>query len=150
MWQKIQQESCFKEQGKAPLKRIVPTSEGGTDPKTLCSHCETVNEKDHSSGCSGRYDETSRSSRDVERGPKVILALPIIGLIRIYKALISPWLPPCCRFTPSCAEYSETALRRHGLIYGSWLMFYRLIRCQPFCKGGYDPVPEKKSVVKNP
>ena len=150
MWQKIQQESCFKEQGKTPLKRIVPTSERGNDPETLCSHCEAINEKDLSSGRSERYDETSRQSRDVERGSKVILTFPLICLIRIYKALISPWLPPSCRFTPTCSEYAETALRRHGLFYGTWLMCYRLIRCQPFCKGGHDPVPKKKNVVNNP
>ncbi|MBR1967241.1 MAG: membrane protein insertion efficiency factor YidD [Lentisphaeria bacterium] len=69
----------------------------------------------------------------------------LIGIIRIYKKFISPLFPRCCRFTPSCSSYAVEAIEIHGVVAGLWLTFKRLIRCQPFCKGGYDPVPPKKS-----
>ena len=77
------------------------------------------------------------------------LTFPILLLIRLYRILISPWLPPCCRFTPSCSDYAEQALKRYGLFYGGWLMCWRLLRCQPFSSGGYDPVPESKKSKDN-
>ena len=68
-----------------------------------------------------------------------------IGLIRIYKNFISPLFPRCCRFTPSCSTYAIEAIEMHGVIIGLWLTFKRLLRCHPFCRGGYDPVPPVKS-----
>ena len=68
-----------------------------------------------------------------------------IGLIRIYKKFISPLFPRCCRFTPSCSTYAIEAIEMHGVIIGLWLTFKRLLRCHPFCRGGYDPVPPVKS-----
>ena len=61
--------------------------------------------------------------------------------IWFYKALVSPYLPPACRFTPTCSVYAMEALKRHGLVKGLLLSLWRLIRCNPFCDGGYDPVP---------
>ncbi|HET6566294.1 MAG TPA: membrane protein insertion efficiency factor YidD [Xanthomonadales bacterium] len=63
------------------------------------------------------------------------------ALIRIYQLLLSPWLGNNCRFTPSCSLYASEALSRHGALKGSWLALKRLLRCHPFCPGGYDPVP---------
>ena len=65
----------------------------------------------------------------------------LIGIIKIYQWTISPWLPNCCRFEPTCSHYAVEALRLHGFWKGSLLMLWRLARCQPFCKGGLDPVP---------
>jgi putative membrane protein insertion efficiency factor len=62
-------------------------------------------------------------------------------LIRAYQLTISPLLGDCCRFEPSCSHYAMAALRRHGLARGSALAGWRLLRCNPFCRGGYDPVP---------
>ncbi|HEY2361869.1 MAG TPA: membrane protein insertion efficiency factor YidD [Candidatus Angelobacter sp.] len=70
--------------------------------------------------------------------------LPALCL-RFYKGAISPYLPAACRFVPSCSEYAAEAVARHGLLYGSALGFWRLLRCNPFSRGGYDPVPGKKS-----
>ena len=64
-----------------------------------------------------------------------------IVLIRAYQRLISPLLPPSCRFTPSCSHYGIEALQKHGLIRGSYLTINRILRCHPWSKGGHDPVP---------
>ena len=63
-----------------------------------------------------------------------------IGIIKIYQFL-TPWLN-CCRFYPSCSEYSVQAIRKHGIFWGVLLGTYRILRCQPLSDGGYDPVPE--------
>ncbi|HUG79644.1 MAG TPA: membrane protein insertion efficiency factor YidD [Burkholderiales bacterium] len=61
--------------------------------------------------------------------------------VRIYRYFVSPVLPPACRFHPSCSEYAEQALERHGAWQGGWLAARRLCRCGPWHPGGYDPVP---------
>ena len=63
------------------------------------------------------------------------------GLVRAYQALLAPLLPPACRFTPSCSEYTLAALRKWGFWKGAWLGLKRICRCHPFRPGGYDPVP---------
>ena len=60
--------------------------------------------------------------------------------LRIYRLMISPYHPPVCRFTPSCSEYAEDALKEYGPYRGSWMALRRLLRCHPFSRGGYDPV----------
>jgi putative membrane protein insertion efficiency factor len=67
-----------------------------------------------------------------------------LGLIRFYKKRISPLLPPSCIYTPTCSEYTYEAIEIHGVLRGSWMGFRRILRCNPFAKGGYDPVPVKK------
>ncbi len=64
----------------------------------------------------------------------------MIGMIRFYKKFISPLLPPACRFEPTCSIYFIEALQKKGVIKGSLLGIYRILRCNPFCEGGYDPV----------
>jgi len=65
----------------------------------------------------------------------------LVVLIKGYQLLISPVLPPSCRFEPTCSNYAIEAVQRHGIIKGSWLALRRLGRCHPFSAGGYDPVP---------
>jgi putative membrane protein insertion efficiency factor len=65
----------------------------------------------------------------------------VTWLLKSYKTLISPFLPASCRYVPSCSEYSAEAVARHGLLRGSALGAWRLLRCHPFTRGGYDPVP---------
>ena len=68
----------------------------------------------------------------------------VILLIRVYQKLVAPLLPECCRFEPTCSHYAVQALQIHGLWKGTLLTIWRLMRCQPFCKGGYDPVPPRR------
>jgi putative membrane protein insertion efficiency factor len=70
-----------------------------------------------------------------------MLARALLVVIRGYKAGISPFLPPACRFTPTCSEYAAEAIRRHGSGRGSALAVRRLLRCHPWGGSGYDPGP---------
>lgn len=64
----------------------------------------------------------------------------ITALLRFYKSWISPWLPPACRFEPTCSDYMREAVERYGVSRGVWLGTKRLFRCHPLHPGGYDPV----------
>ena len=65
----------------------------------------------------------------------------LIAGLRVYKKYVSPLLPPACRYEPTCSVYAMEALEVHGVMHGSWLAFRRLLRCHPFVRGGFDPVP---------
>ncbi len=69
------------------------------------------------------------------------VALLLMVLFRVYKLVISPWLPNACRFYPTCSEYALMAVRKHGAIKGLVLAIKRVLRCNPLFRGGYDPVP---------
>jgi putative membrane protein insertion efficiency factor len=75
-----------------------------------------------------------------ERAGIVSLALKVA--VRAYQLLVSPLLPPACRFLPSCSEYAAEAIARHGALWGLALALRRLARCHPWGGSGYDPVPE--------
>ena len=62
-------------------------------------------------------------------------------LIRFYRVFLSPLKPPSCRYIPTCSEYALIAIEKYGVLKGCWLAFKRIMRCHPFHKGGYDPVP---------
>lgn len=78
-----------------------------------------------------------------------MLSRPFIFLIRLYQKYISPLKPPSCRFTPTCSNYAIQALKEWGLIIGCALTVWRILRCNPFSKGGHDPVPVRKWGKKN-
>lgn len=65
----------------------------------------------------------------------------VLALIRFYQRYISPALPPSCRFYPTCSRYTYEAVERYGVVRGGWLGIKRILRCQPWNPGGYDPVP---------
>jgi len=80
--------------------------------------------------------------RDLPLTIKNIPRFPLLGLIRLYQLTISRSLPPnTCRFYPSCSHYGYQAIYKHGLIKGSYLAIWRVLRCNPFNPGGIDPVP---------
>jgi len=64
-----------------------------------------------------------------------------IRLIGLYQYLLSPLMPPTCRFTPCCSQYAREAIEKHGVLRGAWLSMKRVIRCNPWNPGGYDPAP---------
>lgn len=66
----------------------------------------------------------------------------LIGVVKAYRLLLSPWLGSACRFEPSCSIYAIGAIERHGAAVGSYLTLKRLGRCHPWCDGGLDPVPD--------
>ncbi len=65
----------------------------------------------------------------------------LCALICFYQKCISPLFPSCCRFTPSCSQYALESIKKYGPGKGCFLAIKRILRCNPFCKGGYDPVP---------
>ena len=67
----------------------------------------------------------------------------LMGVVKAYRLLLSPWLGSACRFTPTCSQYALQALERHGPAAGSYLAARRLLRCHPGCSGGHDPVPDQ-------
>jgi putative membrane protein insertion efficiency factor len=67
----------------------------------------------------------------------------LMGVVRGYRLLLSPWLGSACRFEPTCSAYALQALDRHGAAAGSYLTVHRLMRCHPWCAGGSDPIPEQ-------
>lgn len=64
-----------------------------------------------------------------------------LKLIRFYQAAISPWIPPSCIYTPTCSQYAYEAVTKYGVLKGGVMALWRIVRCNPFAKGGYDPVP---------
>jgi len=79
------------------------------------------------------------------RGLKALWRLPrvaLIGLVRGYRLLLSPWVGQSCRFTPTCSAYALQALDRHGAVVGTGLAAWRILRCNPWCHGGCDEVPD--------
>ena len=79
------------------------------------------------------------------RGLNLLWHLPraaLIGLVRLYRLLLSPWVGQSCRFTPTCSVYAIQALGRHGAIVGTGLAGWRILRCNPWCHGGCDEVPD--------
>lgn len=86
-----------------------------------------------------REDRVERRKADVaQRKPGVRHAITF--LLGLYKRWISPALPPSCRYVPTCSEYAMEAVQRHGVLRGGLMAVWRLLRCNPFSKGGYDPV----------
>ncbi|MGE9911690.1 membrane protein insertion efficiency factor YidD [Atopobiaceae bacterium SGI.236] len=69
------------------------------------------------------------------------MARGAIALVRVYQRFISPLFPPCCIYSPTCSQYAVEAIEKYGFLKGTWLAFKRILRCNPFHKGGFDPVP---------
>jgi putative membrane protein insertion efficiency factor len=76
------------------------------------------------------------------RPAPTLAAGALIVTVRVYQAVARPLTGCSCRFHPSCSEYGVEALRQHGALRGAWLTVRRVLRCNPWCAGGYDPVPE--------
>jgi putative membrane protein insertion efficiency factor len=86
----------------------------------------------------------------VPRLLQFLLRLPqrmLVALVQAYRLLLKPWLGNACRFEPSCSAYALQALQQHGALAGSTLATGRLLRCHPWCDGGFDPVPRSPPLL---
>jgi putative membrane protein insertion efficiency factor len=87
-------------------------------------------------------EHRSPSLRDLPFNLKNLARFPLLALIRLYQKTISPTLPAdTCRYYPTCSHYGYQAIYKYGVLKGGWMAFTRVLRCNPFSKGGYDPVP---------
>ena len=68
----------------------------------------------------------------------------LLTLLRAYKTMLSPFFPAACRYVPTCSDYAAEAVERYGALRGSAMAMWRLLRCHPFVRGGYDPVPSNE------
>ncbi|MFQ9873120.1 MAG: membrane protein insertion efficiency factor YidD [Oscillospiraceae bacterium] len=71
-----------------------------------------------------------------------------LRLVRFYRTAISPLKPACCRYYPTCSAYAMESISRFGVIGGGLLAFWRILRCNPFSRGGYDPVPDRRQMAE--
>ena len=78
--------------------------------------------------------------------PRSPIQRALIGVVKFYRLMLSPWLGSACRFEPTCSAYALTALETHGASTGAYLSARRLLRCHPWCAGGCDPVPLPRSI----
>ncbi|MBN2382999.1 membrane protein insertion efficiency factor YidD [bacterium] len=97
---------------------------------------------DDARGCSGIEVPDFFFYRHPENRPRVTVRLAL-SLIRSYQLIISPIIRPACRYVPSCSDYTLQVIRRFGIWQGCYLGLYRILRCHPFARGGYDPPPAK-------
>ena len=79
-----------------------------------------------------------------------VCARCVIYPIQLYRTMVSPLRPPTCRFTPTCSQYAVDALTEYGLVRGGWLAVVRLLKCGPWHRGGWDPIPERPSERQGP
>lgn len=126
--------------GKADNQRSIPPFRPGFQGKNRSPFRFRV-----CGACRNSDDENSAGFKPYEKEytSKIAMKYILMGLIKLYKLTLSKILPPCCRFTPTCSEYGFEAVRRFGAVRGGYLTLWRILRCNPFCNCGYDPVPEK-------
>ncbi|MFA6713970.1 MAG: membrane protein insertion efficiency factor YidD [Victivallales bacterium] len=146
MREEIQQVSREKEPGEKAPVGIVPVVESTNITRISDYDTSTEDCRTEAAGSRAAVGKTSPGSGIVKTvlnclNPKHAF----IAAVKLYRVCVSPWFPPCCRFEPTCSAYVQDALTEHGLLKGVYLSFLRIIRCHPFCRGGYDPVPPKKA-----
>ncbi len=150
MREKILPEGSSPQPGKEIGLGELPTDQTADQTVPTGFYTPPTNQKSGMCGCTAGNDQTpaeTGSAPELGRLSKAAIALPLL-LIRVYQLTLSPFIGQCCRFTPSCSRYAAEALKVHGFWYGSILTIYRLMRCQPWCKRGYDPVPLRKKSSK--
>ena len=144
--------SCLRQKIQYPCRKTKPGKEIAVGkPPAVEAKNKTVPDRidsalqNHEVYCPRHCEGTcapARLARRVARGCGNTTVNILVFFIRIYQKTLSPLLPECCRFEPTCSKYAVGALQKHGFWKGLILTVWRLARCQPFCKGGFDPVPE--------
>jgi hypothetical protein len=149
MRKEVQQESRDQKSCTETSVGVFPDAED--EPRARSSGDDSPAENDgvETAGSSGTDAESVQKVRSFTGVVKSFrLTWIAVGAIKIYQWTISPLLPRCCRFTPSCSQYAIDAFKLHGMLKGSALTVWRLLRCQPFGKGGFDPVPPGRTAGK--
>ena len=150
MRKEVQQKSRNQKSCPETSVGVVPDAEDKCKSRSSGDDSQAENDGVKAAGSSGTDAvsvEKVRSFTGVVKSFR--LTWIAIGAIKIYQWTISPLLPRCCRFTPSCSQYAIEAFKLHGMLKGSALTVWRLLRCQPFGKGGFDPVPPRRTAGKN-
>jgi putative membrane protein insertion efficiency factor len=147
MREKIQQVSCKKKSGQKASVGVFSVAESTSFTRNSGSNTSTENCR---AKAAGSREAVEKTATEVGYARRILRHLSpsglLIAIVKLYQMGISPWLPPCCRFQPTCSAYAKEALHEHGFIKGLYLSSWRILRCHPFCKGGYDPVPPKKEL----
>lgn len=141
MRQEVQSACCKAQPGPAAVVGEFPAAPGESAGVPSGSDSAAPHGEIQSDGGDSGTGRVVDESRVAPGGRGGIAARMLIAIIRVYQWTLSPLLPNCCRFEPTCSRYAVEALRLHGFWRGSWLTCRRLLRCQPFCRGGFDPVP---------
>jgi len=149
MRRNMQQEIQFAVSGAQPRTAFavggVPSSEAADQTGKIGADCPDASQTKFGKSGPGRAGEAASTRRTAECVRVSPATIPAEWLIWFYRNAISPYLPKRCRFTPTCSQYALEAYRIHGFWKGSGLTLWRLLRCQPFCRGAWDPVPPAKS-----
>ncbi len=142
MWKKIQQSGSKKKSRQTAFMGVFSVAEASNSLPCSSGHDTTQKYSQCLSTASTGTVAAVVTKGKVNIRRKLSPSFLIIMMIRSYRWVVSPWLPRCCRFSPSCSQYAITAFERHGFFVGLTLTLWRLVRCQPLCRGGYDPVPK--------
>ena len=144
MQQKVQSSGCCTQPGTPVDVGEFPDVETGSLPVSHFADTPTENDElQPDAGNRGVERDPEKTGNAADFSGKSPACRVMIGMIRVYQKIVSPWIPCCCRFEPSCSHYGVEAFRKRGFWAGTILTIWRLLRCQPFCRGGYDPVPDK-------
>ncbi len=149
MRKEVQQQGSYEKQSSQIASGVISTSEAENSSCSPCNDSQKVHHDCKTTGCSGRPSSFADQGKHHR---KIVDWLSVSGLMIVivigYQKIISPWLPVACRFSPTCSHYAIESLTIHGFFKGSLLTIWRLLRCQPFCRGGFDPVPLPKNKIK--
>ena len=136
-----------KEPGETVAVGIFPPDEAEDYAMSDDFHSETRDSECQDAGRCRSDGNDVLQGKDPDAFPEIKFSFSLSGLLLLmiwcYKKAISPMLPRCCRFTPTCSAYAAEAIMTHGVLKGLCLAVWRLMRCQPLCRGGYDPVPPR-------
>ena len=118
----------------------------------MCFRCPHAPVDESSAAAAREQPERSRPPviLSEERHPLAFLNAPFVALIKLYQLTLSPVLGRSCRFEPTCSTYGVAAYRHHHPLRATYLTTTRILRCNPLCKGGYDPVPPVRRAQRSP
>ena len=148
MFQKVQSACCEAQPGQTPPVGEFPAVEGVHACMPHNSDPAAQNGVPETSGSDPGTRRNAGKRGTCSAGNCGFAARVLIVIIKLYQRVLSPLCPGCCRFQPTCSSYAIEALQLHGVWRGCCLTVWRLLRCQPFCRGGWDPVPPR--IVKSP